>query len=168
MTFYDTTLQGESVSSVTSTPSVDIGTYRREGRSKYVYAYNGGNHAVWPGDCVVIGTGGTSLTSNYTFQVTNAAAQVGFFAGGVYHATISTAQYGWIVVDGICRTRPDTNEASSAEGIWLAVGVDNGYTSAPATCSTGVRIGVTCNSMITNAGASAASSGKAWIKSRVW
>lgn len=162
----------ESVSQVTSTNSVELGTYRREGATLYVYAYNAGNNPAWPGDAVYLSaqdvafTG--SFTSGYSFDLTNAVSQVGVFAGAVQHSTFSTAQYGWLAVQGLCRIRPDTSNVSQEAGTWLQCGVNNGFVSAPVTISTGHRIGICINSIITNAGASAASSGKGWIKSDVW
>jgi len=164
MTYYDQPLAGEGVSAVTATPSEALGTYRNVDGVTYVYAYNAGSVAVWPGDSVHLVAGSES----YSFTATNAASHVGIFAGGVQHATISTNYYGWIATKGLCRVRPDTSAVSFDTGDWLVVGVDNGYSTAGATFSTAARIGMCVTSCVTNLGASAADCGTAWIRSDVW
>jgi len=155
----------ESVSAVTATPSVELGSRRTDSAgNEYIYVYNTGVET-YPGRCVYLKT----ASSGYTVSVTNTAAGVGQFAGGINHATFTSASYGWIMVKGLCAAGPDTNAVSFNAGVHLTVGVDDGYTACPVTLSTATRIGWTISSGVTAGGATfAASLGKAWIKSEIW
>ena len=159
----------ESVSAVTTDPSVELGSRRTDSNgNEYVYVYNAGQYEIWPGRCGYLG----SSNSGYSLTATNAAAQVGVFCGGVHHATLVTAGYGWLMTKGVCAVSPDTNASSFDAGDYIAVGVNDGYvtmTGAGATLSTGARIGYCISSGVTQLGGTfAASLGKAWIKSDIW
>ena len=156
----------ETVSACTLTPSVELGSRRTdETGNEYIYVYNHGVET-YPGKCVYLKT----ASSGYTVSVTNTAAGVGQFAGGINHATMLSSSYGWIMTKGLCAVAPDTNAASFDAGEYITVGVDDGYIGVDnATMSTGPRIGWTISSGVTQAGATfAASLGKAWIKSDIW
>ena len=155
----------ESVSACTATPSVELGSRRTDSTgNEYVYVYNNGVET-YPGRCVYLKT----ASSGYTVSVTNTAAGVGQFAGGIQHSTLLSSSYGWIMVKGLCAVGPDTNAASFDAGDYITVGVDDGYTEAPVTLSTGSRIGWVISSGVTASGATFADSlGKAWIKSDIW
>ena len=157
----------ESVSAVTATPNVELGSRRTDSNgNKYVYVYNAGNYEIWPGRCGYLG----SSNSGYSITATNAASQVGIFAGGVHHATLTTNAYGWLMTEGCCAVSPDTSEVSFDAGDYLTVAVNDGYgPMTGATLSTGNRIGVCISSGVTQAGATfAADLGKAWIRSDIW
>ena len=156
----------ESVSACTLDPSVELGSRRTDSTgNEYVYVYNHGVET-YPGKCVYLKT----ASSGYTVSVTNTAAQVGQFAGGIQHSTLLSSSYGWIMVKGLCAVAPDTNQASFNSGEYLTVGVDDGYVGVDtATLSTGSRIGWTISSGVTAEGLTfAAGLGKAWIKSEIW
>jgi len=94
MAVYKQGLFTESVSSVTATPSVELGTRRVVNGQEYVYCYNGATAAdkrlmVKP------------LTAgvDYTFSVTTVAGTIPCI-GTVANATIAAASYGWILTKG--------------------------------------------------------------------
>lgn len=158
----------ESVSQTTATPSVALGTRRVDSAGNiYIYGYNAGAAVMEPGAPVVH----SSNNTGYSFSVTNAASHVGFVAAVCHHATIAAGSYGWLMVKGLCRAIPDSSEISLNAGAKLAIGIDGGFVSAPATIATGMRWGYAAESIVTGYGqcASHATSGlaclgRAWIK----
>lgn len=156
----------ESVSATTTDPSVELGSRRTDSSgNEYIYVYNHGV-ITYPGKCVYLKT----ATSGYTVTVTNTAAGVGVFAGGIHHATLPATAYGWIMTKGLCAVAPDSSQASFDTGEYITVGVDDGYTGVDsATMSTGSRVGWTISSGVTAEGSTfAADLGAALIKSDVW
>lgn len=91
----------ETVSAVTATPSVSLGTRRLEGATEYVYAYNGGSIAYQGAPAIL------TATSGYSFVVTFAtAADMGCTVLGiVQNATIAAGSYGWVAVRGFANAR---------------------------------------------------------------
>jgi hypothetical protein len=87
----------ESVSAVTATPSVQVGTRRLDDGREYVYAYNGGSIA--NKGCPVILT----ATSGYTFVVTYAtgADKGSVILGTLHNATCAAGSYAWVATRGI-------------------------------------------------------------------
>ena len=87
----------ESVSAVTATNSVELGSRRVDANGyEYVYCYNAGNSEVSPGFGVIVVTG----LSGFSCTLTSVAAGKHDFIGVVRHATLSTAKYGWIMTKG--------------------------------------------------------------------
>lgn len=110
----------ESVSNVTATNSVEIGTRVTTGGRTYCYVYNGGNSQI------SVGRGATlSATSGYTVTVSS-ITMVDAFVGVCYHATIPTGQYGWLVTRGNTKVAAVANTAIAAADV-LGVGVDGGF-----------------------------------------
>jgi hypothetical protein len=95
MAYYRQQLWTETVSAVTATPSVDLGTRRIVGGSEYVYMYNGATVAD-KRSMVKPLTAGVA----YTFSVTTVAAQVAPVCGTVENQTIIAGSYGWICTKG--------------------------------------------------------------------
>jgi hypothetical protein len=87
----------ETVSAVTATPSVQVGTRRLADGVEYIYAYNGGSAA--NKGCPVILTS----VSGYTFVVTYATAadRGSVILGIVNNATCAAASYCWVATRGI-------------------------------------------------------------------
>jgi len=85
----------ESVSAVTATPSVELGTRRVVGGAEYVYCYNG--DTVADKRCVV-----KPLTAgvSYTFTVSTVAGSITPCMGTVANATIAAGSYGWVLTKG--------------------------------------------------------------------
>lgn len=162
MAFYSVSPVGfESVSAVTATPSVELGTMRLEAGNSYIYVYNDGGSQISKG---MIGflAGTNSLSSGYSVTVTNAASQAGCFkAVGVAHnATLTTATYGWLCTRGLVNAALDASAVSMNAGDVLVAGVDGGFVVAAGTSATGFHLGVAINSLVTTVG-----TGKAYFKS---
>lgn len=83
----------ESVSAVTATNSVDLGTKRFVGDEEYIYVYNAGGSQ--------ISTGRVATVSAVTgYSVTVSSVSGAFIIGACKNATLTTATYGWLVTKG--------------------------------------------------------------------
>lgn len=118
MSYYNQPLLNESVSAVTATPSVDIGTRRWHDGREYLYVYNTGG-AASPGYVMI-----STATSGYTCVVTYAfGANKPLAMGVVRNATLTTGTYGWIVSRGHCDLY-NVGTSSVAVGNRLALGAN--------------------------------------------
>lgn len=107
----------ESVSAVTATNTVELGTTRVVGSESYIYVYNDGGEQVIPGKGVVVsGLSGMSVTLS---SVTGVDQLIGV----VKHATLTTATYGWVVTRGFVPVKCTANSIVSA-GDPLILGAD--------------------------------------------
>jgi hypothetical protein len=93
--FYAQPAYIESVSAVTATPSVQLGSVRVENGEEYVYVYNDGGAQASQNFAVVPQSGSSGYSVTVT-SVTGADIPMGF----VKHATLTTATYGWAMVKG--------------------------------------------------------------------
>lgn len=150
----------ESVSNVTATNSVELGTRARSGDIEYVYVYNGGAQQISKGEGGYLSP--TNLSSAMTVAVSNAASQSGGerFVGVAHNATITTGAYGWLATRGPVYVALDASEVSMNAGDILVPGVDGGFVVRAGTSATGIPVGVALNSLVTTVG-----TGKAQIKS---
>jgi hypothetical protein len=85
----------ESVSAVTTTASVDLGTRRVVDGNEYVYCYNGATAA----DKALLVKPLTAGVS-YTFSVTTVAHGVGPVIGVIKNATCAASSYCWVMTRG--------------------------------------------------------------------
>lgn len=108
----------ETVSNVTATPSIDVGTVRREGDEEYIYAYNAGSSTASVGKGVVV-----SAVSGYSITVSSTTS-VDFCVGHVKHADIPTGSYGWLCTKGWVQAdaHADVSFAAGALAILAADG----------------------------------------------
>jgi hypothetical protein len=83
----------ESVSAVTATPSIEVGSERVEGDEHYVYVYNAGNSQISVGRVAI-----ASAVSGYSVTVSSISGD--FAVGLVKHATMTTGTYGWLCTRG--------------------------------------------------------------------
>ena len=83
----------ESVSAVTATPSVELGTIRHQDGERYEYVYAVKALPVGYG-CVLTGTSGHSCAAT---GVVSGEMAFGF----VKHAEISSGSYGWVLKKGV-------------------------------------------------------------------
>lgn len=90
------TLFNESVSAVTATNTVELGTRKFEGKCEWVYVYNAGNSQIPPRYLVTL-SGGTG----YSGTVSTVADPYSRVCGVVVNATLTTGTYGWIAKDGV-------------------------------------------------------------------
>jgi hypothetical protein len=149
----------ESVSAVTATNSVDLGTRTTFNGDDYIYVHNAGAAQISQGMPAMI----NSFSSGYSVSVSNAASQAGFFVGHCQHATIPTANYGWLMTRGLANIIPDGTGTSIATGTEIVPGIDGGYVAvgtAYTTC-TGIRVGFTLSGVVT----AYTTTNKAFIKS---
>ena len=142
----------ESVSAVTLSNSVELGSVRIEAGIQYVYVYNGGAASIAQGAPARLSP--SSLSSGYTVVVSNPASQSGgeFVVGVAHNAAIAASSYGWLATRGVVFGVPDASAVSMNSGDAIALGVDGGFVVAPATLATGLRLGVCLNSFITTVG----------------
>lgn len=109
----------ESVSNVTATPSVELGTLRFHDGEYYEYV-----HAAkeLPVNYLAVYSG----TSGHTC-VTTGAVSGEYCAGGVKHATISSGSYGWLLKKGVIDVK--NSKAGSAPVIneVAYLGTDGGF-----------------------------------------
>lgn len=113
-------IETESVSNVTLTNSVDLGTVRVYNGEEYVYVYNDTSGAVAPGlGMVMSGYTGMSVTvsSNTYFNVC---------IGVVKHATFTTASYGWLLTRGFTNLKMDANSSGIVGGP-VSLGKDGAF-----------------------------------------
>lgn len=89
----------ESVSNVTLTNSVDLGTVRVFNGEEYVYVYNDGGVQVLPGFGVV-------MSGNTGYSVTHSSTtSFNYCIGMVKHATFAVAGYGWLLTRGFTNVK---------------------------------------------------------------
>lgn len=87
----------ESVSAVTATNSVELGTRVLSGELEYTYVYNAGNSQISvKRACVLSAVTGYSVTVSSATDSANAP-----LFGVVVNATLTTATYGWVATRGL-------------------------------------------------------------------
>lgn len=123
----------ETVSNVTASPSVDVGTRRVEGDEEYIYVYNNGNSQINPGN-------GAILTAVTGYSVTLSSLTNTQFFGVCKHATLTTTTYGWLLRRGFVEGKMHADE-SAAVGALLGPGVDGVFA---VTTQTTLAFGVPC------------------------
>ncbi len=144
----------ESVSNVTATNSVEVGTIRRDGDEEYVYVYNAGSSTVNPGyACVLSGVSGYSVT-------VSSITAVDFAIGHCKHAAIPTGSYGWLLTRGFAQVQMGGSD-SMAAGQILRLGLDGTYVLA--SNATG-----NMSPIIAKAMGAAASGGTATAYIKIW
>jgi len=148
-------IMNESVSNVTSTNSVEVGTRVTVGGIDYIYVYNSGAATISQGYGGYVSVASMSaFAASFVVTVSNAASQSGGerLVGIAHNADIAASKYGWLATRGCVYAIPDATATSANSGVELACGVDGGFVAATATLSTGLRIGVTLNSFVTTVG----------------
>jgi hypothetical protein len=135
----------ESVSAVTATNSVQLGTERWHDGDRYRYMYNKGASTATVGQVVgLIGSGGSTVSSLYSFTV-DTVAGTSDCIGVVKNADISNAYYGWVLQEGYVSF--DTVTSASTAGYGLGVGADGDVDTASNT--TGTIVGEALESVST-------------------
>lgn len=105
-------LQVESVSTVTDTGTVDLGTRVWKDGREYVYVYNTGSTAP-VGYCVILtGTSGYTVNVTYNSVTTDNLRPTVF--GVVREADLDATAYGWVVTRGHCDLYNDGTAAVAA------------------------------------------------------
>lgn len=96
MAVYKQNLFTESVTAVTATNTVELGTRRVVDGKEYVYCYNGADIA----DKRLFVKPLASNSTGYTFTVTTVSNSVRPVIGLINEATCATASYCWVLVKG--------------------------------------------------------------------
>ena len=89
----------ETVSSVTATPSEQVGVLRRVGDDLYRYVYNTGNSQILPSYAATV-----SGVTGYSVTVSTVTS-VDIVVGVCKNATLTTGTYGWLMVHGFCQVQ---------------------------------------------------------------
>lgn len=120
----------ESVSAVTASNTVELGTLRFDGGEVYQYAYNGGNSQISVGQGCVM-----TNVSGYTVTVSSVVGLNECY-GVVKHATLTTATYGWVLRSGRSNLKASNSLTSGlpyvlgTDGNFLAKSTSTGFTGA--------------------------------------
>lgn len=144
----------ESVSAVTASNSVEVGTRATVAGNDYIYVYNAGNSQIPVGNGAVC-----SGVSGYSVTV-SAVTMVDFAIGVVKHATLTTGTYGWLLTRGFSGFNTGASD-SCATGSPLAIAVDGVF--ANKTISTGYVTPVVGRSMGAAASGLSAGTGFAYF-----
>lgn len=119
----------ESVSAVTATPSIPLGTRRLQGNKEYVYVYNTGTTAA-------VGYGLIqSLNSGFSVTVSSALKDRCF--GVIQNADLTTNYYGWAQVRGVANILVGADHVTAATGMGIYL-IANGKFGAVTTGATGL------------------------------
>lgn len=97
--YHNLPVEMESVSNVTATNSVDLGTVRVVGGEEYVYVYNAGLDVIGQGQLAVL-----SCNSGYSVTA-SAITAFDLPMGFVKHTTITTGAYGWLLTRGFTKVQ---------------------------------------------------------------
>jgi len=100
----------ESVSNVTLSNSVDLGTVRIYNGAEYVYVYNAGVQSISTNMLAV-------MSANTGFSVTvSAVASYDIPVGVAANTNIGTAYYGWLMTKGFCSVINGQASTALAQG----------------------------------------------------
>lgn len=105
-----------------------VGDVAHVGNEMYVFVYNDGNTPIKVGDGVIV-----SSVSGYSVTISSTTG-VELLVGVNKHATISSAQYGYICVRGWSQVNMGA-DLSCAAGAGLVLAADGKFTAK--TCATG-------------------------------
>lgn len=93
-------IRTESVSAVTATNTVELGTRVWDSGREYCYIYNGGAELAKDLLCVMTGTSGYTVAVTFATTITTAASPLVF--GVARNGTIAAGSYGWVLTRGHC------------------------------------------------------------------
>jgi len=114
----------ESVSAVTATPSVQLGTHRLENGREYVYCYNygGGNGDSRVGSpCIVTGVSGYTFLVN-TFTTSSDFSATFSLLGVTQNATAPSGSYCWVATRGPVSVYCDAAAVIAGDALTMADG----------------------------------------------
>lgn len=113
----------ESVSAVTATNSVDLGSRRVWKGEEYVYCYNASDTQISPSYGVKLVTG----ASGYSVAVTSLTDTAHPFVGVVRHVTMTTNTYGWVMARGFTNVEGDADSTITGDYVALALSKDGTF-----------------------------------------
>jgi len=141
----------ESVSAVTATNTVELGTRRTVSGNEYVYVYNDGGSDINPGYAAVPAAGTTSYSC--TVSATTSADIV---FGVCKHTTLTTATYGWLLTRGYVNIETNAASGTVTTGTLIEVGANGDF--SPVSNTTGnlsPAVGKALDTIVTGASGSA-------------
>ncbi len=121
----------ESVSQVTATPSVGLGTRVTYKGEEYVYCYNAGSGTA----AVRLGARFVTAASGYSVSAGSSAGVFNPLVGVVKHTAIPAASYGWLMTRGFATV--EVVSASTADYKMIALGVNGQFIEASGTTTMG-------------------------------
>jgi hypothetical protein len=145
----------ESVSNVTATNSVELGTRVTVDGNDYIYVYNSGAATISQGFGAFLPSASMSaFGASFVVTVSNAASQSGSrsIVGVAHNAAIAASRYGWVCTRGVVYAIPDASAVSANSGVELVPGVDGGFVAFAGTSATGTPVALTLNSFVTTVG----------------
>lgn len=140
----------ESVSAVTATPSVEVGTNRVEGGNHYVYVYNDCNSTIAIGNGMVLQSGATG----YSCSISSVTA-TDLCVGVVKHANITTGTYGWALTKGFGTVQMLASSGSVAVGVGIELGANGLFAPVSNTTGNGSVVGKALAAIVSGASGSA-------------
>lgn len=137
----------ESVSNVTATNSVDLGTRATVDGRQYCYVYNAGNSQISIGQGAIM-----TASSGYSVTVSSTTG-LDVFVGVCYHSTLTTGTYGWLVTHGHTKIKTPAGSICT-NGDLLFAGGDGvfGVNPLTGTASAGIYIMGKCVAATASAG----------------
>lgn len=146
------TIFEESVSQITASPSVALGTRRIEGSKEYIYAYNAATTAV-------VGKGMiASAMSGFSATVSSAVGDPLF--GVVQNTDLKSGYYGWLQNRGLAKVYAGS---SITLGVAVVLGANGGFQPVATALAGGTHAtcGVPLEDVVTGA------SGSAFVKAAI-
>ena len=117
--FYGNVVFDESVSAVTATPSVELGSRRVWKGEEYVYCYNAGGAAI--STSLALGVVIVTAATGYSVAATSLADVHNPCVGVVKHTAIPAASYGWVMVKGFANVSLVSNVTADYQALALGV-----------------------------------------------
>jgi hypothetical protein len=148
----------EPISSVTATPSRNVGDRVIWAGEEYVYCFNAGGGQCNPGNGVKFVTG----ASGYSVAATSVTDTFNPCVGVVKHVTLTTDTYGWVMTKGFRNVVMVS--ATTADYKMIALGVDGKFIEASGTTTMGTAVAV---GYVLNANTGAGGTAYAFIRTAV-
>ena len=117
-TFSYKLINEESVSAVTATPSVQVGTRRLADGREYIYAYNDGGIANKGAPVIMTAVSGYSFVKTYATAADTSVA----FLGILHNATCAAGSYAWVCTRGVCDAYCDANAVIAGDNLTIVDG----------------------------------------------
>jgi len=140
----------ESVSAVTATPSVDLGSLRVVAGNHYVYVYNDCNSTLAVGNGMVLAT----AASGYSCTLSSVTA-TDLCVGVVKHTNITTATYGWALTKGFGTVQMLATSGSVNTGVGIELGGNGLFAPVSNTTGNGSVVGKALAAIASGASGSA-------------
>ncbi len=126
-------IREESISQVTATPSVALGTRVFVKGEEYVYCYNAGGATIAQGLGVKFITG----ASGYSIAATSIAESFNPFVGVTKHVAMASGDYGWVMTKGFTSVTVVSARSAGADYLMLALGTAGKFIEASGTTTMG-------------------------------